>query len=278
RASPCPSALSLHDALPIFRPGFGFEVFAELVRATPGEFPTRDGESIDELLDELRPVMFDPSVDAKLVNRAAGVDPVAASAVNFYAPDLTRADVEAFYADKRDPENLTPVSLGLNSRLIRRDDGTLIEQVWRVGGFYSEALERTVQWLERAVEVAENDAQRAALERLIEYYRSGDLEDWDEYNVAWVADDASNVDTINGFIEVYNDPIGMRGSYEAVVQIVDPIATRRIAAIAAEAQWFESNSPILDAHKKANVTGITGRVINVVVEAGDASPSTPIGI
>src|SRR5690606_21746418 len=124
----------------------------------------------------------------------------------------------------------------------------------------------------------ENDAQREALERLVEYYRSGDLEDWDEYNVAWVADDESNVDTINGFIEVYNDPVGMRGSYEAVVQLVDPMATRRIAAIAAEAQWFEDNAPILDGHKKADVTGITGRVINVVVEAGDASPATPIGI
>ncbi|MFS8609666.1 MAG: dipeptidyl peptidase 3, partial [Gammaproteobacteria bacterium] len=178
----------------------------------------------------------------------------------------------------RDPNDPTPVSHGLNSRLVKRADGTLIEQVWRVGGLYSEAIERTVHWLERAIEVAENDAQREALERLVEYYRSGDLEDWDEYNVAWVADDASNVDTINGFIEVYNDPIGMRGSYEAVVQIVDPVATRRIATIAAEAQWFESNSPILDAPKKATVPGIPGRVINVVVEAGDASPSTPIGI
>jgi len=261
-----------------FDPGFDFETFADFVRATPGDFPTRDGQSIDELLDELRPIMFDPSVDAKLVSRAAGVDPVAASAVNFYGPGITHAEVEAFYADKRDPHDPTPVSLGLNSRLVERGDGTLIEQVWRVGGLYSEALERTVRWLERAVEVAENDAQREALERLIEYYRSGDLEDWDEYNIAWVADDASDVDTINGFIEVYNDPIGMRGSYEAVVQIVDPAATQRIAAIAAEAQWFEENSPILDAHKKADVTGITGRVINVVVEAGDASPSTPVGI
>ncbi len=267
-----------HYSYDKLEPGFSFEAFAELVRATPGEFPTRDGQSIDELLEELRPVIFDPNVDAKLVNRAAGVDPVAASAVNFYGPDITHAEVEAFYAERRDASDPTPVSLGLNSRLVKRGDGTLIEQVWRVGGLYSEALERTVQWLERAIDVAENDAQREALVRLVEYYRSGDLEDWDKYNIAWVADDASNVDTINGFIEVYNDPIGMRGSYEAVVQIVDPVATRRIAAIAAEAPWFEEHSPILDAHKKANVTGITGRVINVVVEAGDASPSTPIGI
>ena len=152
-------------------------------------------------------MIFDPNVDAKLVNRAAGVDPVAASAVNFYGPDITHAEVEAFYAERRDASDPTPVSLGLNSRLVKRGDGTLIEQVWRVGGLYSEALERTVQWLERAIDVAENDAQREALVRLVEYYRSGDLEDWDKYNIAWVADDASNVDTINGFIEVYNDPI-----------------------------------------------------------------------
>jgi dipeptidyl-peptidase-3 len=260
-----------------FAPGFDFESFAEIAHETPGDFPLRDGQSLDDLLDELRPVMFDPSVDPKLVNRAAGVDPVAASAVNFYGPGITRDEVEAFYADKRDADDPTPISLGLNSRLAKQD-GELVEQVWRVGGLYGEALERTVMWLEQAVTVAENDAQREALEKLIEYYRSGDLEDWDEYNVAWVADDASNVDTINGFIEVYNDPIGMRGSYEAVVQIVDPVATERISAIAREAQWFEDHSPILDEHKKANVTGITGRVINVVVEAGDASPATPIGI
>lgn len=260
-----------------FGPGFGFEAFAELVHATPGDFPTRVGQSVDVLLEELEPVIFDPSVDAKLVNRAAGVDPVAASAVNFYSPGITEAQVEAFYEGRPAPDDPRPVLVGLNSRLVERD-GELVEQVWRVGGLYTEALEQTVAWLERAVTVAENDAQREALQKLIDYYRSGDLEHWDEYNVAWVADDASQVDTINGFIEVYEDPLGMRGAYEAVVQIVDPVATMRIGAIAAEAQWFEDHSPIMDAHKKAEVTGITGRVISVVAEAGDASPATPVGI
>ena len=260
-----------------FAPGFDFAALERMVAATPGEFPTREGQSVEALLAELRPFIFDAQVDAKLVNRSAGADPVAASAVNFYGPDVTRADVEAFYAPRRDPADPTPVWLGLNSRLVKRD-GEVVEQVWKVGGLYTEAIERTVHWLERAIEAAENAAQRDALTKLVEFYRSGDLESWDEYNVAWLADSSSAVDTINGFIEVYNDPIGMRGSFEAVVQVVDPLATERIATIADEAQWFEDSSPIMDAHKKPDVTGITGRVINVVVEAGDTSPTSPIGI
>jgi dipeptidyl-peptidase-3 len=165
----------------------------------------------------------------------------------------------------------------LNSTLVRRD-GALAEQVWKIGGRYTQALEHVVDWLEKAAGAAENDAQRAALEKLIAYYRSGDLEDWDEYNVAWVEDKSSVVDTINGFIEVYNDPLGMRGSFESVVSFRDAEATRRIEAIANEAQWFEDHMPILERHKKTNVTGITGKVITVVIEAGDAAPATPIGI
>jgi dipeptidyl-peptidase-3 len=143
---------------------------------------------------------------------------------------------------------------------------------------YTEALERVVYWLEQAVKVAENESQREALEKLVRYYQSGDLEDWDEYNVAWVKDADSVVDVINGFIEVYEDPLGMRGAFESVVSFRDPIATQRIDAIAREAQWFEDNSPILDRHKKENVTGILGKVINVVIESGDAAPTTPVGI
>ncbi|HMB73847.1 MAG TPA: dihydrofolate reductase [Gammaproteobacteria bacterium] len=265
-----------HYATDKFDPGFGFDAFTRLVHDTPGEFPIRPGQSVDEFLAELRPVMFDPAVDAKLVNRAPGIDPVTGSAVNFYS-SVTRDEVEAFYAAMRDPDDPTPVEYGLNSRLVKID-GEIREQVWRVGGLYSEALEQVVEWLERARSVAQSEAQRSVIEKLIAYYRSGSLEDWDEYNVAWVENSASTVDAINGFIEVYNDPIGYRGSFESVVQIVDPEATRRIDALAREAQWFEDNSPIADAHKKPNVTGITGRVINVVSEAGDASPATPVGI
>jgi dipeptidyl-peptidase-3 len=259
-----------------FEPGFSYEAFAELVRATPGEFPVRPGQSLDDLLAELRPVIFDPSVAPKLVDKRGGVDVVVNSAVNFYE-DVTQEEVEAFYAAKREPNDATPISYGLNSRLVGGADGPT-EQVWKVGGMYTEALEQVVEWLELAATVAENDAQRDALEKLVAYYRSGDLEDWDEYNIAWVADADSRVDTINGFIEVYNDPMGLRGSFESVVSFRDPVATRRIDAIGREAQWFEDHSPIMDEHKRASVTGITGKVITVVVESGDSSPATPVGI
>ena len=257
-------------------PGFEFAAFEQYVKDTPGRYPLRQGQSIDELLIELGPVMFDPTVDAKLVNKSTGVDVVTSSAVNFYG-DLTQGEVEDFYAALQTPDDPRPISYGLNSRLVERD-GMPIEEIWRVGGLYTQALEQVVSWLEKAATVAENEAQRDALEKLVRYYRSGDLADWDAYNIAWVNDADSLVDVINGFIEVYNDPLGLRGSYESVVSIRDPIATRRINSLAEEAQWFEDNSPILDEHKKAVVTGITGKVINVVVEAGDASPATPIGI
>ena len=265
-----------HYSTDKFVPGFSYQAFVRFVHETPGDFPTRPGQSIDDFLAELRPIMFDPSVDAKLVNRAPGVDAVADSAVNFYM-GVTRDEVEAFYEAMRDPNDETPVEYGLNSRLVKVD-GELVEQVWKVGGLYTEALEPMVAWLERAAEVALDEAQRTAIERLIAYYRSGSLEDWDDFAVAWVRSNTSTVDAINGFIEVYNDPIAYRGSFESVVQIVDPEASRRIDALAGEAQWFEDNSPIADEHKKPNVTGITGRVINVVSEAGDASPATPVGI
>lgn len=259
-----------------FVPGFSFEDLVAFVEATPGEFPVRAGQSIDALLAELRPVMFDPAVDERLVNRVPGEDPVATSAVNFYS-GVTHADVEAFYAARRDPNDETPIWHGLNSRLVDID-GELVEQTWHVGGLYTEAIERVVYWLEQALTVTENGLQRDALEKLVAYFRSGDLEDWDDYNVAWVADTESTVDAIIGFVEVYNDPVGLRGSYEAVVQFVDPIATERIETIAAEAQWFEDNAPIPEEYKKPDVTGITGRAINIVGESGDASPTTPVGI
>jgi dipeptidyl-peptidase-3 len=260
-----------------FAPGFDFATFARFVKATPGEFPVRAGQTVDDLLAELKPVMFDPAVDAKLVTKSGSADVVASSAVNFYDHDLTAREVAEFYAPRKKPNDPEPVSLGLNSTLVKRD-GVPVEQVWKVGGRYTQALEQVVAWLEKAAAVAENDAQRTALEKLVAYYRSGDLRDWDAYNVAWVEDKTSVVDVINGFIEVYNDPLGMRGSFESVVSFRDPIATQRIDAIASQAQWFEDHSPIFDRHKKANVKGITGKVITVVIESGDAAPTTPIGI
>jgi dipeptidyl-peptidase-3 len=259
-----------------FVPGFGYEDLVGFVEATPGSFPTRPGQSVDDLLAELRPIIFDSTVDPRLVNRVPGEDPVATSAVNFYS-GVTQNDVETFYAERRDPNDETPIWHGLNSRLTNVD-GEIVEQAWHVGGLYTEAVERVVYWLEQALTVTENDLQHDAIEKLIAYFRSGDLEDWDEYNIAWVADTESTVDAIIGFVEVYNDPVGLRGSYEAVVQFVDPVATQRIETLAAEAQWFEDNAPIPEEYKKPDVTGITGRAINIVGESGDASPTTPVGI
>jgi dipeptidyl-peptidase-3 len=166
----------------------------------------------------------------------------------------------------------------LNSKLVKNSDGTISEKVWKVGGMYSASLEKVVYWLEKAVEVAENPKQKEALELLIDYYQTGDLKTWDAYNVAWVQDTTSTVDYINGFVEVYNDPLGYRGSYETIVEIRDLDASEKMKGLAENAQYFETNSPILDEHKKENVVGITYNFINVAGEAGDASPSTPIGV
>lgn len=265
-----------HYANDKFDPGFGYDAFVRIVKSTPGPFPVRDGQTVDALLEELRAPMFDPEVDAKLVDKRGGIDVVERSAVNFYR-GVTQQQVEDFYAAKKQPESTMPLSLGLNSQLVERN-GELTERVWKVGGMYTQVLEHVVAWLEKAAGVAENDTQRRALQELIRYYRTGDLKVWDDYNVAWVEDSDSLVDAINGFIEVYNDPMGLRGSFESVVSFRDPVATRRIEMIADNAQWFEDHSPIMDAHKKAHVQGITGKVVNVVVESGDSSPATPIGI
>lgn len=260
-----------------FAPGFSAAYLRELTAASSGAtWPLDEGQTLEQMLAMLEPVIFDPTVDAKKVNTAAGIDKVVNSATNFYQ-GVTEEEVTAFYRNRIDPSNPHPVMHGLNSRLVKQN-GEIVEQVWKVGGLYTQALERVVYWLEQAITVAENDAQRTALELLVKYYRSGDLADFDAYNVAWVADTASVVDVINGFIEVYNDPLGYRGSFESVVSIRDEESTKRIGAIAERAQWFEDNSPIMAEHKKANVTGITGKAITVVSETGDASPATPIGI
>ncbi len=261
-----------------FTPRFDAAYFRELVSnsAAQSEMPLRDGQSVDQLIAELTPILFDASLDAKKVNTADGVDKVVTSAVNFYE-GVTEQEVVDFYAAKSANDDSTPVSHGLNSKLVKVD-GEIVERVWHVGGMYTQALEQVVYWLERAVTVAENEKQRTALELLIKYYRSGDLEDFDAYNIAWVEDTDSAIDVINGFIEVYNDPLGYRGSFESVVSFRDAEATLRISAIGERAQWFEDNSPIQDDHKKADVTGIDGKVITVVMESGDSSPATPIGI
>jgi dipeptidyl-peptidase-3 len=238
--------------------------------------PLDEGQTVDELLMMLQDPIFDPNTAAKKVNLDPDIDQLTASATNYYR-DVTAAEAAEFYAARIDADPARPVSWGLNSQLVKID-GELVERTWKVGGMYSPAIEQIVLWLEKAATVAENDLQRAWIEKLVKYYRSGDLKDYDDYNIAWVADTDSRVDAINGFTEVYGDPLGYRGAWESVVSIRDLAATHRISTIGGQAQWFEDNSPIMDEHKKKNVVGISAKVITVVMEGGDAAPSTPIGI
>jgi len=258
-------------------PDFSAEDLARLIRGSdPAQLPLAPGQDVDGLIAQLTPILFDPAVDPKRTNRADGVDLIATSAVNFYE-GVTQREVEDFYKKRPGPKDPRPVSHGLNSKLIK-EGGKLVEKTWKVGGMYSPAIERIVAALRGAALVAENREQRDALLLLIEFYETGDLKKFDDYNVAWVADTHSRLDVVNGFIEVYDDPLGYRATYESVVSFKDLVATERIAKVAAHAQWFEDNSPIADCYKKKDVVGITAKVITVIVEAGDAAPSTPIGI
>lgn len=258
-------------------PEIDFERFRDLVHLSPAaSFPLRAGQSLDSFLEGLRPLIFEASVEGKKVNKAAHADLVRDSAVNYYQ-GVTRKEVESYHAGIIDPQDFTPPSHGLNSRLVKQD-GKIVEKVWKVGGLYGEAIEPMVFWLKKAAEVAETPEQRCSLEHLIDFYQSGDLRAFDRHTIAWLRDTRSDVDMVSGFIESYNDPLGFRGSFEAIVSLKDKRATRRIETIAGQAQWFEDHSPIMEEHKKSEVRGIIGTVINVVVESGDSSPSTPIGI
>jgi dipeptidyl-peptidase-3 len=216
-------------------------------------------------------------IDAKKVNFSKGVDNVALSAVNFYGTGVTNEDVSSFYGKMTSPDKDKPLSFGLNSQLVK-ENGKLVERVYKSGGLYGNAIDQIIGWLEKAKEVAENEAQGNALGLLIKYYQTGDLQVWDDYNVAWTAATEGNIDYINSFIEVYNDPLGYRGSYETVVQIKDFDMSEKMSVVSKNAQWFEDNSPLMKAHKKDSVVGVTYKVVNVAGEAGDASPSTPIGV
>jgi dipeptidyl-peptidase-3 len=233
-------------------------------------------QTVEQLIAQLTPIMFDESIAPKMVDQSADIDNIVASSVNYYE-GVTEAEVEAFYKAKTNIDDKRPVSWGLNSKLTKVD-GKLVEQVWKADGMYGKAITQIAYWLDKAANVAENEQQKRALTLLAKYYRSGDLVDFDAYNIAWVKDINSDVDVVNGFIEVYDDPLAYRGSFESVVSVKDHEATKMIAAIATQAQWFEDNSPLIESHKKKEVKGITGKAITVVIESGDASPSTPIGI
>jgi dipeptidyl-peptidase-3 len=259
--------------LPDFTPEALIRMVADSDRS---KLPLDEGQSAPELLDMLRSIMFDPDVASKKVTLDPEVDVIVNSATNYYR-DVTADDVEAFYAGKIDEDPGRPVSWGLNSQLARID-GEIVERVWSLDGMYGPAIKEIVHWLEKASAVAENDTQREWIDRLAQYYRTGDLADFDDFNIAWVADTESRIDAVNGFIEVYGDPLGYRGAWESVVSLRDLEATKRIATIGANAQWFEDNSSIMDEHKKEDVVGISAKVITVIMQGGDLTHSSTIGI
>ncbi len=258
-----------HYSMDKFTPEFSKDFFLEQVKALPADKrPTN--------LDVLTRVIFDPSYMAKRVNQAEGEDLIVTSANNMYN-GVTQAEVEAFYSAIKDTTDLTPISYGLNARLVK-ENGIVQEQTYKIGGLYSPAITRIVSLLEKAKEYAENDQQRHVIEKLIEYYRTGDLKLFDEYSILWVNDTASRVDFINGFIESYGDPLGMTGSWESIVNFKDVVASHRTEIISENAQWFEDHSPIDPRFRKDEVKGVTAKVITAAILAGDSYPSTPIGI
>ena len=245
---------------PAFSPEYLKKVLAE-------SGATLEGEAFDVLFNDK---------DSKKVNLSKDADIVLESAINFYGPDVTTAEAEQFYdAIKVDANE--PIEKGLNTRLVK-ENGKLVEQVYKSGGLYGEAIDNIIGWLEKAKTVAENEQQEKALGLLIEYYQTGSLDTWDDYCIAWATSTEGNIDWINGFIEVYNDPKGYKGSYETIVQIKDFDMSKKMAVLSTEAQWFEDNSPLMPEHKKETVKGVSYKTVIVAGEAGDASPSTPIGV
>ncbi len=258
-----------------FIPGCSFEYFSSVIKGSDtANLPKEANETVQVFLTRIKPILYDLKTEPKLVDLRADIDNVAASSVNFYE-GVTQKEVDSFYA--KFPTEASQRSWGLNSKTMK-ESGKIVEKVWKVGGMYSAAIEKIVGWLEKAVAVAENEKQKKALELLVQYYKSGDLATFDDYSIAWVNDIDSRLDVVNGFIEVYLDPIGKKGSFESVVSMKDMEATKRIKAIADQAQWFEDNSPLMAEHKKKNVKGITAKAITVITESGDAAPATPIGI
>ena len=247
------------------QPDFSAEYLGYLLAETDTEL---SGEPFEVIFNE---------ADSKKVNKKKGVDNVAASAVNFYDPDITSQEVADYYASVDKGPADKPVEAGLNSKLVR-EDGQLREEIYKVGGMYGAALEEVVKWLELAVGVAETEQQARTLDLLIEYYRTGDLGVWDEYAISWVNTTGGDIDWINGFIEVYNDPVGYKASYESIIQIKDFEMSRQMEVLSENAQWFEDQAPLMEEHKKDNVVGVSYKTIIVAGEAGDASPSTPIGV
>lgn len=260
-----------------FVPGFAPEFFKEAVLSVDtSTLPLAEGQTAEQLCDELSPVIFDPTVMPKRVNQAAGEDLVLTSACNYY-DGVTQKEAEDFYNAMKDPKDETPVSYGLNSRLVK-ENGKIQEKVWKVGGLYGQVIDKIVYWLKKAEGVAENPEQKAVIAELIKFYETGDLKTFDEYAILWVKDLNSLVDFVNGFTESYGDPLGMKASWESLVNFKDMEATHRTEIISGNAQWFEDHSPVDKLFKKDEVKGVSAKVITAAILAGDLYPATAIGI
>lgn len=268
-----------HYAEDKFVPGFTPEFFRSCVeQVEASELPLPEGQTVEQFVAGISPVIFDPEVMPKRSVQSGDADLILASANNYYGEGVTQKEVEDFYAEmKVGKDTVSPISYGLNSRLVK-ENGKLFEKVWKVGGLYSSAIEKIVAELDKAVAFAENEAQKAIIEKLIEYYRTGDLKTFDAYSVMWVEDTASDADFVNGFIETYGDPLGMKASWESTVNFINKEATKRTKVISDNAQWFEDHSPVDKRFKKEKVKGVSAKVITVSMLGGDCYPATPIGI
>ena len=267
-----------HYAEDKFIPDFSAEFFEQCIRRLdPALLPLREGQTVDLWLQEILPVMFRPEIMPKRSVQSGEQDLIAVSANNYYGEGVTMKEVEDFYAAQRDPNDLRPISYGLNSRLVK-ENNRLVEKVWKAGGLYSEAIEKIVAELQKAVPFAENNAQKVVIETLIDYYRTGDLKTFDAYSILWLQDTDSEVDFINGFIETYGDPLGIKASWESSINFINQDATRRTKIISDNAQWFEDHSPTDSRFKKKEVKGVSAKVITVTMLGGDCYPATPIGI
>ena len=260
-----------------FVPGFTPEFFRQAVQSVDAAtLPLAEGQTVEQLCEEVFPVIFDPTVMPKRVNQAAGEDLVLTSACNYY-DGVTQQEAEDFYNALKNPQDETPVSYGLNSRLVK-EDGKIQEKVWKVGGLYGQALEKIVYWLKKAEGVAETPEQKAVIAKLMEFYETGDLKTFDEYAILWVKDLNSRIDFVNGFTESYGDPLGMKASWESLLNFKDLEATQRTELISGNAQWFEDHSPVDGQFKKEKVKGVSAKVITAAILAGDLYPATAIGI
>ncbi|MDD2256425.1 MAG: dihydrofolate reductase [Bacteroidales bacterium] len=266
-----------HYSTDKFIPGFSRDFFLEALGNIPADsLPLQTGETVGMLAEKLLPILFDPNVDAKRVNQKEGEDLIATSANNYYQ-GVTQSEVEAFYDALKNPNDPQPVSHGLNSRLVK-EDGRIVEKVWKADGLYGSAIQAILFWLDKAEKVAENPQQTQVIHQLMDYYRTGDLKTFDDYCISWTQDTASLVDFVNGFTETYGDPMGMKASWESIVNFKNVEATKRTEIISSNAQWFEDHSPIDPTFKKETVKGVTAKVITATILGGDCYPTTPIGI